>query len=49
MKRTPGRNHGLMDFDLYKKVIDDICSFEDKVKVIRLYKDGGAAIKPSFP
>ncbi len=49
MKRTPGRNHGLMDFDLYKKVIDDICSFEDKVKVIRLYKDGEPLLNPRFP
>lgn len=40
MKRTPGRNHGLMDFDLYRKIIDDACGFPDKVKVIRLYKDG---------
>jgi len=40
MKKTPGRNHGPMDFELYKKIINDICTFEDKVKVIRLYKDG---------
>ena len=23
MKKTPGRNHGIMDFELYKKIIDD--------------------------
>lgn len=49
MKKTPGRNHGLMDFELYKKVIDDICTFEDKVKVIRLYKDGEPLLNPKFP
>jgi len=48
MKRTAGRNFGPMDFELYKKVIDDICQFEDKVKVIRLYKDGEPLINPHF-
>lgn len=48
MKRTDGRNHGVMDFDLYKKIIDDICKFEDKVKVIRLYKDGEPLLNPHF-
>lgn len=49
MKRTPGRNHGIMDFDLYKKIIEDICEFDDKVKVIRLYKDGEPLLNPHFP
>ncbi|MBW2642324.1 MAG: radical SAM protein [Deltaproteobacteria bacterium] len=40
MKKTPGRNHGTMDFELYKKIIDDICEFDNPVKVLRLYKDG---------
>lgn len=48
MKNTPGRNFGIMDFELYKKVIDDICTFEDKVKVIRLYKDGEPLLNPHF-
>lgn len=48
MKKTPGRGHGAMSFDLYKKIIDDICQFEDKVKVIRLYKDGEPLINPHF-
>lgn len=48
MKRTPGRGHGVMDFDLYKKIIDDLDEFEDKVKVIRLYKDGEPLINPHF-
>src|SRR5574344_246999 len=48
MKKTEGRNFGLMDFDLYKKAIDDICKFEDKVKVIRLYKDGEPLLNPHF-
>lgn len=48
MMQTPGRNHGVMDFELYRKIIDDICDFEDKVKVIRLYKDGEPLLHPKF-
>ena len=48
MKRTAGRNHGCMDFDLYKKIIDDICEFDDEVRVIRLYKDGEPLLNPHF-
>lgn len=48
MKNTPGRNHGVMDYELYKKIIDDICEFDEKVKVIRLYKDGEPLINPHF-
>ena len=35
IRNTPGRNHGLMDFDLYKKIIDDIGEFEKPIKVLR--------------
>jgi MoaA/NifB/PqqE/SkfB family radical SAM enzyme len=48
MRETPGRNHGVMDFVLYRKIIDDICQFEDRVKVIRLYKDGEPFLNPHF-
>lgn len=48
MAKTPGRNHGVMSWELYKKIIDDICKFEDKVKVIRLYKDGEPLMNPRF-
>jgi radical SAM protein with 4Fe4S-binding SPASM domain len=48
MRKTTGRNHGFMDFELYKKIIDDICAFDDKVKVIRLYKDGEPLLNPHF-
>lgn len=49
MKVTPGRYHGLMDFELYKKIIDDICQFEKPIKVLRLYKDGEPLSHPKFP
>ncbi len=48
MKMTVGRNLQIMDFELYKKIIDDICEFDDKVKVIRLYKDGEPLLNPHF-
>lgn len=48
MKRTVGRNLQVMEFELYKKIIDDICEFDDKVKVIRLYKDGEPLLNPHF-
>jgi len=48
MKKTPGRNHGVMSLDLYKKIIDDICAFEKPIKVLRLYKDGEPLLNPDF-
>jgi radical SAM protein with 4Fe4S-binding SPASM domain len=42
------RNFGLMDFDLYKKIIDDLCEFEKPIKVLRLYKDGEPLLNHRF-
>jgi len=47
MKKIPGRNH-IMDFSLYKKIINDICKFEKPIKVLRLYKDGEPLLNPRF-
>ena len=49
MKNTPGRNFGVMDIDLYKKIIDDICEFEHPIRVLRLYKDGEPLLNKHFP
>ena len=49
MKNTQGRNFGVIDFNLYKKIIDDLKDFENKIKVIRLYKDGEPLLNPNFP
>ncbi len=49
MKSTRGRGHGIMDFELYKRIIDGVCEFDDKVRVIRLYKDGEPLLNPHFP
>jgi radical SAM protein with 4Fe4S-binding SPASM domain len=35
-----GRFNGVMKFDVFKKVIDDLSEFEKPIKVLRLYKDG---------
>ena len=35
-----GRFQGLLGFDLFKKIIDELELFPDKIKVLRLYKDG---------
>ena len=48
IKKTDGRGHGIMDFELYKRLIDGICEFEDKVKTIRLYKEGEPLLHPRF-
>lgn len=48
MKNTPGRAYGIMDFELYKKIINDICEFERPIKVLRLYKDGEPLLHPRF-
>jgi MoaA/NifB/PqqE/SkfB family radical SAM enzyme len=48
MKNTTGRNHGLLDFELYQKIIDDLGEFAEPIKVIRLYKDGEPLIHPRF-
>ncbi|HPL97269.1 MAG TPA: radical SAM/SPASM domain-containing protein [Smithellaceae bacterium] len=45
VKRRPG----LMDFELYRKIIDDLCAFEKPIKVLRLYKDGEPLLNPRFP
>jgi radical SAM protein with 4Fe4S-binding SPASM domain len=38
--RETGRWQGQMDFQLYKKIIDDLTEFEKPLKVLRLYKEG---------
>lgn len=48
MNSIGARNHGNMDWELYKKIINDICEFDDTVKVIRLYKDGEPLLNPRF-
>lgn len=47
MKKV-GRSRKIMDFELYKKIIDDIREFEKPIKTLRLYKDGEPLLNPRF-
>ena len=35
-----GRFQGIMKFDMFKKIIDDLGEFAKPIKVLRMYKDG---------
>ena len=48
MKNTEGRNYGNMDFTLYKKVIDDICEFDENIKMLHLYQHGEPLLNKNF-
>lgn len=48
MRSTPGRNHGPMSFELFKKIVNDICGFESPIKVLRMYKEGEPLSNPHF-
>ena len=43
-----GRWQGRMNFDLYKKTIDDLKEFDIPLKVLRLYKDGEPLLNKRF-
>ena len=47
MKKV-GRSLKVMDFDLYKKIVNDINEFDKPLKVLRLYKDGEPLMNPRF-
>jgi len=49
LKGINGRNFGPMDFNLYKKFIDDLTKFPNKIKVLRLFKDGEPLLNKRFP
>ena len=43
------RKPQLMDFDLYKKIIDDLATMPEPIKTLRLYADGEPLLNPQFP
>ncbi len=43
-----GRPSGLMDFDLFEKIMGDLRQFPERVKVLHLYKDGEPLLHPDF-
>lgn len=46
--RSTGRWQGQIDFDVYKKVIDDLGEFDRPLKVLRLYKEGEPLLHTRF-
>ncbi len=46
--RKTGRYQGILDYNLFKKIIDDLEEFPDPIKVLRLYKEGEPLINPHF-
>lgn len=38
----------LMDYILYRKIIDDLCDMPEPIKTLRLYKDGEPLLNPWF-
>lgn len=48
MKKTKGRFHGPMDFDIYTGIIDSLKEFNEKIHIIRLYKEGEPLLNPRF-
>ncbi len=46
LMKQVGRSLKVMDLELYKKIIDDICQFARPIKVLRLYKDGEPLLNP---
>jgi len=48
LMKEVGRPLKQMPWSLYTKIIDDICDFPDKVRVVRLYKDGEPLLNKKF-
>ena len=46
--KESGRWQGLMDFELYKKIINDLSEFDKPLKVLRLYKEGEPLLHSRF-
>lgn len=43
-----GRKNQLMNFDMYKRLINDIAEFPQRLKMLNMYKDGESLIHPKF-
>jgi len=46
--KSTGRYQGLLNFDLFKKIIDDLKEFQEPIRVLRLYKEGEPLLNPRF-
>ncbi len=47
--KSVGRPKGIMDYDLFCKIIDDISEFEYKLKKLYFYKDGEPLLNKKLP
>lgn len=47
--KSIGRYQGTLSFDDFQKILSDVSEFPDKVKVLRLYKDGEPLVNKRFP
>ena len=43
------KKQSVMDFEVYKKIIDDLAKFPDKIKTLRLYKEGEPLVNKRLP
>ncbi|MDR2439555.1 MAG: radical SAM protein [Planctomycetaceae bacterium] len=46
--KSTGRFQGILDFDLFKKIIDDLKEFDEPIRVLRLYKEGEPLLNKNF-
>ena len=46
--KSTGRIQTMLNFDLYKKIIDDLKEFDEPIRVLRLYKEGEPLVNPHF-
>ena len=43
-----GRHQGVMKFEVFQKIIDDLADFDMPIKVLRMYKDGEPLLNKRF-
>lgn len=43
------RSASIMDTDLYRRILDDLCQMPEPIKILRLYGFGEPLINPNFP
>lgn len=46
--KASGRNQTVMDFELFKHIIDQLSDFEEPLRVLRMYKEGEPLVNPRF-
>ena len=48
LTKSTGKFRGFIDFDVYKKIIDDTKAFDSPIKMLHLQKDGEPLLHPRF-